>query len=74
MICNGSIYCKIYRDKRYCQKEHPSHNWQPCNCRHAAMKCDVEYCELSDRCLIHKKKVEDAWQRECFGEFRNGDD
>ena len=64
MMCAGAIYCKIYRDKRYCKKEHTSHNQQPCACRHAALRCDVEYCGFADMCLTYKQKHGgvDDWQ------------
>lgn len=53
MICVGKVYCEIYRDKKYCSKA-TAGNHQPCDCRHAAAKCDVARCAAEDDCPILK--------------------
>lgn len=72
MMCSGKVYCKIYRDKKYCRKEHEE-NWNECDCRHAAKRCEVDYCAFSDRCTMFDQMEDDAWKRERHGEWR-GDD
>ena len=41
--CAGRIYCKIYRDKRFCHSSNCDMNGI-CNCIHAVHKCEIGHC------------------------------
>ena len=50
-MCAGKNLCKIYRDKKYCQKVNERKGYDDvCNCRHAVRKCDVGPCAFERFC------------------------
>lgn len=49
MMCAGKVYCNIYRDKKYCRKEHEA-NGAVCDCRHSVNRCVVESCPFEINC------------------------
>lgn len=52
MMCEGAVYCEMYRDKKYCRRENCRSN-DECECRHAARQCEVEQCALESKCIIY---------------------
>ena len=52
-MCSGKTLCDIYRDKKYCRKVEEKQDARGiCNCRHAALGCEVGKCTLEDICGI----------------------
>lgn len=54
-VCEGKIYCKIYRDKRFCSKAKVG-NYEECDCRHASLRCDIAWCAASNICPVGRYK------------------
>lgn len=57
-MCSGKVYCKIYRDKKYCKKSDAKGDYKECNCRHARALCQVSICGFSEDCP-QKRFMED---------------
>lgn len=50
-MCSGKTLCDIYRDKKYCRKVEEKQNDRGiCNCRHAALTCEVGRCVMEEFC------------------------
>lgn len=54
-MCAGKIYCRIYREKKYCTKA-TADDAHKCDCRHAAAWCDIERCVFEEDCRIVRRK------------------
>lgn len=55
-MCEGKVYCKIYKDKTRCSK------WQGevmFDCRHARRLCEVGYCAF------------EAEKKHCYPPYEN---
>lgn len=46
--CGGRIYCEIYRVKKYCRRGNHADEFEPCDCRHARLLCEVEDCYMKE--------------------------
>ena len=51
--CGGKVCCEIYRKKIFCRKGNHAEDHEPCDCRHARFRCEVETCGMEDRCGEH---------------------
>ena len=41
-MCEGNIYCEIYRNKKYCHRTEAASEYRECiGCRHAKRRCEV---------------------------------
>lgn len=58
MMCEGKIYCEIYRDKKYCRECSHAVPGYPCRCVHAVKRCEIGYCSFEDRCEYFQNKSE----------------
>lgn len=55
-LCEGRVYCKIYRDKKFCQKRREREGSKGvCDCRHARCLCEVSDCVLSGSCYDYAR-------------------
>ena len=46
-MCSGKTECKIYRDKKFCSKvDEKRSEYGVCQCRHAALQCEVDTCVM----------------------------
>lgn len=43
-FCAGKVYCRIYREKWYCNKGKAAAEGRECDCRHARYACEVNEC------------------------------
>ena len=43
-FCAGKVYCRIYREKWYCNKGKAAAAGRECDCRHARYGCEVGEC------------------------------
>ena len=55
MMCAGKIYCDIYRDKKYCRRDHKG-DYEKCDCQHAVVQCAVGDCVFLELCPIVKER------------------
>ena len=64
MTCSGKTQCKIYREKKYCRKlDVKQKEYDICDCRHAALACEVGRCVMEDVCKKEWPSLDDLLKR-----------
>lgn len=59
-MCEGNIYCEIYRNKKYCHRTEAASEYRECiGCRHAKRRCEVGNCVFEIDGLCRERAIRD---------------